>query len=73
MTMNKLQMIFAPRPSQRQLAKSAGVDGSFVTLILQGKRRPSQKVAKRLASALDVTVEELMEFLESRRSSEVAA
>lgn len=46
--------------SIRQLAKEAGVSHSHLAYIETGKREPGEGIVKKLADALDVSVEELV-------------
>lgn len=41
------------------IASAAGVDKSHVSMILSGKRMPSFPVAKRMAEAMGMTMDEL--------------
>lgn len=45
--------------TQEQLAQAVGISRSFYTLIENGYRKPSLKVAIKLAQELDCQVEEL--------------
>lgn len=46
--------------SQAELAKKIHVTQQFIQQLESGKRTPSLKVAKRLAEALGVTVDDLI-------------
>lgn len=48
--------------SLRELAKKLDVSAAFVSDIELGRRFPSEKVLARLASALDVSVENLRQY-----------
>ena len=60
---------------QTEIAETAGVSDALVSLILSGQRRPSWRVAKRLASAsrtkpelwLEGSPDEIREALKSRK------
>ncbi|HDT7011334.1 TPA: helix-turn-helix transcriptional regulator [Staphylococcus aureus] len=45
-----------------QLAIETGVSLSYMSLIMNGKRNPSAKLAKKISSVLDVEIKELFEF-----------
>ncbi len=45
--------------SQTELAEMAGVTQSAISLLERGKRRPSPKLARKIASALGVRPQEL--------------
>ncbi|MBO1213037.1 helix-turn-helix transcriptional regulator [Staphylococcus nepalensis] len=45
-----------------QLAIETDVSLSYMSLIMNGKRNPSAKLAKKISSVLDVEIEELFEF-----------
>lgn len=45
--------------TQKQLADKVGISGAFMSLIEQGKNNPSDENLKKIAQALDVSVEEL--------------
>lgn len=47
------------------IATSAGVDRSHVTRIMAGERTPSLPVARLIARHLDVTLDQLAEYLDS--------
>ncbi len=46
--------------SQRQLASEAGISHSHLAYIEKGERQARESVAKRLADALGVSMEEIM-------------
>jgi putative transcriptional regulator len=46
--------------TMKQVAEKANLSESVVCLIENGKRNPSLKTAKKLATALGVTVDELI-------------
>lgn len=50
--------------SQAELAKKCRVTQQFIQQIENGKRSPSIRVARRLATALGVTVDELIKRTE---------
>lgn len=45
-----------------QLAIETDVSLSYMSLIMNGKRNPSAKLAKKISSVLDVEIKELFEF-----------
>ncbi|WP_311482236.1 helix-turn-helix transcriptional regulator [uncultured Anaerococcus sp.] len=45
--------------TQKQLADIVGISGAFMSLIEQGKNNPSEENLKKIAEALNVSVEEL--------------
>ncbi|MBF2780112.1 transcriptional regulator [Staphylococcus saprophyticus] len=45
-----------------QLAIDTDVSLSYMSLIMNGKRNPSAKLAKKIAEILEVEIEELFEF-----------
>lgn len=47
------------------LSREANVGVSYLSQILNGKKRPSPKLAKRIAETLEVEIEELFIFDES--------
>lgn len=47
--------------SIRQLAKEAGVSHSHLAYVENGKRKPKEGVIKKLADALDVPIEDLID------------
>lgn len=51
---------------QREVAKSSGIGTSYYCLLEKGERIPSFQTAKRIASALDLTLDELYEVLMGR-------
>jgi len=52
--------------SQEQLADRAGLHRTYVSLIERGKRTASIEVVRRVASALDLTMTELINATEKR-------
>ena len=46
--------------SQRELAKKSGVNTTTINRIERGKQRPIPKTIRKLAVALEVTIEEMM-------------
>lgn len=52
--------------SQEQLADRAGLHRTYVSLIERGKRTASIEVVRRVASALGVTMAELISATEKR-------
>lgn len=57
----RLQEIMAKEHiSQNQLSKRSGVSQSFISAMLAGDKQPTITVAKKLARALDVTLDELV-------------
>lgn len=50
--------------SHHQVAKLSGISRSFYTLIENGNRTPSIKVAKKISMALDLTLDEFFDALE---------
>ena len=46
--------------SQRELAKKAGVNTTTINRIERGKQGPIPKTIRKLAVALEVTIEEIM-------------
>ena len=49
------------RISQIDLAKNVGVDPTFISKLELGKRLPSLPILVRIADALNVTVDELLD------------
>ncbi|MDK9866958.1 helix-turn-helix transcriptional regulator [Staphylococcus sp. FSL W8-1207] len=45
-----------------QLAIETDVSLSYMSLIMNGKRNPSAKLAKKISNVLDVEIKELFEF-----------
>ncbi|WP_419744466.1 helix-turn-helix transcriptional regulator [Staphylococcus sp. LKG3-1] len=45
-----------------QLAIETEVSLSYMSLIINGKRNPSAKLAKKISDVLDVEIQELFEF-----------
>src|SRR5688572_2974581 len=54
--------------TQRQIASASGVSVSTISTLFDGKRKGYYGTVKLIASALDVTVDELYAFLMSRRA-----
>jgi len=54
--------------SQEKLAELANLDRTFVSMIERGKRRPTLETAKKLATALGVSLASMIEVAERRRS-----
>lgn len=50
--------------SHNEIADLSGISRSFYTLIENGNRTPSIKVAKRISLALDLTLDEFFHALE---------
>lgn len=48
--------------SLTDLAKEIGVGVSYLSQIVNGKKKPSPKLAKKIADALEVEVEDIFEF-----------
>jgi len=46
--------------TQEELAEKVGVTQAFISLIEKGFKTPSVEVTKRLADALDTTIDELV-------------
>lgn len=57
--------------TQEQLAHSAEIDRTFVSLIERGERQPTVRVIFRLAEALRVTPSRLIELTEEQVRTEV--
>jgi transcriptional regulator with XRE-family HTH domain len=51
--------------SQRELARRVGVNQSYLTFVLQGRRAPSRKLLEGTAAAIDLHVEYFREFREA--------
>lgn len=47
--------------SQFKLAKMCGVTQQFIQSIEKGKRMPSLRIASRIATALNVSIDDLLE------------
>ena len=45
--------------TQKQLADKVGISGAFMSLIEQGKNKPSEENLKKIAEVLEVSVEDL--------------
>ena len=52
--------------TQAQLADAAGVSQPFMSYIVKGYKLPSVTVAKRMADYLDMSIDELLEVLETK-------
>lgn len=48
--------------SQEELSKAAGLDRTFVGKIERGERSPSLQTISKLATALDINIQELFSF-----------
>lgn len=46
--------------TQEELAEKVGVTQAFISLVEKGFKTPSVEVSKRLAEALDTTIDELV-------------
>ncbi len=46
--------------TQEELAEKVGVTQAFISLVEKGFKTPSVEVTKRLADALDTTIDELV-------------
>lgn len=55
------------------LARQTGLSKAHISKIFNGLRRPSWKTARRIANALDITLDELYEHLDEQRKSVKAA
>ncbi len=61
----RLQEIIAQKQlSHNKLAKMSGVSQPFISAIVAGKKQPTLPIAKRLADALGVTLDELAGYTE---------
>lgn len=47
--------------NQKELAERSGVSGSYISQIIHGKREPSVKMLKKISSALNCSLAELLE------------
>ena len=57
----------------RKLAAEVGVEPSHISMILNGKRSPSLRLAVKISGALKTNVSELLSHVESVRASRQAA
>ncbi len=53
--------------SQEKLAKMAGIDRSYLSLLESGQRRPTLDVALRLAHSLGCRLTDLLKSLEGKK------
>ena len=51
------------RTTHKSIAEAAGIDVSYVSMILSGKRTPSLGVSMRISNFLGITVDELAHYL----------
>lgn len=56
--------------TQEQLANSAGVDRTYISLVERGINQPSIRILFKLAAALDVSPTELINLTEHQSSQE---
>lgn len=59
--------------TQKQLAASAGLDASYVSMIEQGNRQPGQRALGKLAKVFGVPVHFLMLLSETGKMGEAEA
>lgn len=59
--------------SFQAIARRAGIDASYVSHIVAGNRTPSLPVARRISTALGVSLDDLVEFLDSRKGEPISA
>lgn len=62
------EQIFNKGYSLKEFAEIVDVNISYMSLIINGKRRPSAKVAKRIAIQLEKDVSDLFEFVNKEDS-----
>ncbi|BCV20347.1 helix-turn-helix domain-containing protein [Moorella sp. Hama-1] len=63
------EMRLKAKLSQQELAKRAGIGQSTIHYIETGRKSPTYKVLEKLATALDVSVADLLEERHSSLSS----
>ena len=54
--------------NQAAIARSQGIDQSYISRIISGEREPRRAQAKLIAAALGMTVEEFFEALEDNKA-----
>jgi transcriptional regulator with XRE-family HTH domain len=57
--------------TRKGLAAAAGVSLSHISLVLDGKRNPSIRVARAIAGALGCSTDDLLEHLERQHPPEI--
>jgi transcriptional regulator with XRE-family HTH domain len=62
-----------PKLGVRATARAAGISPSHVSYILAGKRRPGLDVAKRIAKACGMSLQALVDLIDSKVDSKAAA